>query len=55
MTCYVIVMYFMGNLLHRRFRMKRKEAMLMMTPAGDIIPQVCNRLVICRFCDASFL
>ena len=34
MGCYLIVMYFMGNLLHKKFGMKRKEAMLMMTPAG---------------------
>ena len=34
MLCYFIVMYVMGNLLHKRFQMNRKEAMLMMTPAG---------------------
>ena len=34
MACYMAVMYVMGNLLHRKFSMARKEAMLMMTPAG---------------------
>lgn len=34
MACYMAVMYVMGNLLHRKFGMARKEAMLMMTPAG---------------------
>lgn len=34
MGCYLVVMYFMGTFLHKKFHMKRKEAMLMMTPAG---------------------
>ena len=34
MACYLLTVYFMGNLLHRKFKMPRREAMLMMTPAG---------------------
>ncbi len=34
LSAYILVMFFVGNFVHKKFGVQRKEAMLMMTPAG---------------------